>query len=290
MTEQRTHAVLGLRSPLTPEETARRARRFGAFYYAEHWLRRMRGYGITVLVTAVGTPLVYLFGMGIGLASLVDTGTNTAFEAGNGSSVSYLMFVAPALLATAAIMVSSEENTYTVMSGFKWRRTYYGPNASPLSSGQLVDGHVLGLGVRLLITCGAYFGFLLLFGAAGQPATAWLMIFSAILGGLAFGLPLMAYSASITEDRGQFAMVQRFIVMPLFLFSGTFFPLDTLPLVIRWIGWISPLWHATELGRLFSYGLAEPLLLTVVHVAYLLALATGGWVLARRTFTRRLGK
>ena len=98
MTEQQTHAVLGLRSPLTPEETARRARRFGAIYYAEHWLRRMRGYGWTVLVTAVGTPLVYLFGMGVGLASLVDTGTNAAFDAGDGSSVSYLLFVGPALL------------------------------------------------------------------------------------------------------------------------------------------------------------------------------------------------
>ncbi|WP_225219690.1 ABC transporter permease [Arthrobacter gallicola] len=290
MTEQQTHAVLGLRSPLTPEETARRARRYGAVYYAEHWLRRMRGYGWTVLVTAVGTPLVYLFGMGVGLASLVDTGTNAAFDAGNGSSVSYLLFVGPALLATAAIMVSSEENTYTVMSGFKWQRTYYGPNASPLSSAQLVDGHVPGLGVRLLITCGAYFGFLLLFGAVGNPATAWLMVLTAIVGGLAFGLPLMAYSASITEDRGQFAMVQRFIVMPLFLFSGTFFPLDTLPLVIRWIGWVSPLWHASELGRMVSYGLAEPAILTVVHVAYLLLLAVGGWLLTRRNFTRRLGK
>ncbi|MBD7996725.1 ABC transporter permease [Arthrobacter sp. Sa2CUA1] len=250
----------------------------------------MRGYGWTVLVTAVGTPLVYLFGMGVGLASLVDTGTNAAFDAGNGSSVSYLLFVGPALLATAAIMVSSEENTYTVMSGFKWQRTYYGPNASPLSSAQLVDGHVPGLGVRLLITCGAYFGFLLLFGAVGNPATAWLMVLTAIVGGLAFGLPLMAYSASITEDRGQFAMVQRFIVMPLFLFSGTFFPLDTLPLVIRWIGWVSPLWHASELGRMVSYGLAEPAILTVVHVAYLLLLAVGGWLLTRRNFTRRLGK
>ncbi|MBD8043193.1 ABC transporter permease [Arthrobacter sp. Sa2BUA2] len=250
----------------------------------------MRGYGWTVLVTAIGTPLVYLFGMGVGLASLVDTGTNAAFDAGDGTSVSYLLFVGPALLATAAIMVSSEENTYTVMSGFKWRRTYYGPNASPLSSAQLVDGHVLGLGTRLLITCGAYFGFLLLFGAVGNPATAWLMVLTAILGGLAFGLPLMAYSASITEDRGQFAMVQRFIVMPLFLFSGTFFPLDTLPLVIRWIGWISPLWHASELGRMVSYGLAEPVVLTVAHVAYLLLLAVGGWLLTRRNFTRRLGK
>lgn len=283
------HAVLGLRSPLSPEQTAARARRFGALYYAEHWIRRMRGYGWTVLMTAVGTPLVYLFGMGVGLASLVDT-NGAEFDAGDGTSVSYLVFVAPALLATAAIMVASEENTYTVMGGFKWHRTYYGPNASPLSSGQLVDGHLIGFSVRLLITTGMYFAFLLLFGAVEQPATGWLMIFTAILGGVAFGMPLMAFSASLEEDKGQFAMVQRFIVMPLFLFSGTFFPLESLPGVIRWIGWISPLWHSTELGRVLSYGYAEPPALTVVHVAYLLLLAVVGWLLARRNFSRRLGK
>ncbi|MBP3037287.1 ABC transporter permease [Arthrobacter sp. zg-ZUI100] len=249
----------------------------------------MRGYGWTVLMTAVGTPLVYLFGMGVGLASLVDT-SGAAFDAGNGTSVSYLSFVAPALLATAAIMVASEENTYTVMGGFKWHRTYYGPNASPLSSGQLVDGHLIGFSVRLLITTGTYFAFLLAFGAVDRPATAWLMIFTAILGGVAFGLPLMAFSASLEEDKGQFAMVQRFIVMPLFLFSGTFFPLESLPGAIRWIGWISPLWHSTELGRILSYGYVEPPALTAVHLAYLLLLAVAGWLLARRNFTRRLGK
>ncbi|WAP51260.1 ABC transporter permease [Arthrobacter sp. ATA002] len=283
------HAVLGLRSPLTPEQTAVRVRRFGAFYYADMWIRRMRGYGWTVLMTAVGTPLVYLFGMGVGLASLVDT-NGAAFDAGDGTTVSYLVFVAPALLATAAIMVASEENTYTVMGGFKWHRTYYGPNASPLSSAQLVDGHVLGFGVRLLITTGTYFAFLLIFGAVEQPGTGWLMIFSAILGGMAFGLPLMAFSAKLEEDKGQFAMVQRFIVMPLFLFSGTFFPLESLPGAIRWIGWISPLWHSTELGRILSYGHTEPAALTAVHVAYLVLLALAGWALARRNFTRRLGK
>ena len=284
------HAVLGLRSPLTPAQTAARARRFGALYYAEHWIRQMRGYGWTVLMTAVGTPLVYLFGMGVGLASLVDTNSGAAFDAGNGTTVSYLVFVAPALLATAAIMVASEENTYTVMSGFKWHRTYYGPNASPLSSGQLVDGHLIGFSIRLLLTTGIYYLFLLVFGAVTQPGTAWLMIFTAILGGVAFGLPLMAFSASLLEDKGQFALVQRFIVMPLFLFSGTFFPLENLPGAIRWIGWISPLWHSTELGRVLSYGYAEPAALTALHVAYLVLLAVTGWVLARRNFTRRLGK
>ena len=104
--------------------------------------------------------------------------------------------------------------------------------------------------VRHLLCCG---------GAVwGSPERLRLVsIPVASLAGLAFGLPLMAYAASIKEDKGQFAMVMRFIVMPLFLFSGTFFPLDTLPLAVRWIGWISPIWHGTELGRVFTYGYQE---------------------------------
>ena len=282
------HSVLGLRSPLTPQQTAARARRFGSVYYAEHWIRRMRGYQWTVLMTAVGTPLVYLLGMGTGLAVLIDANSNAGFPGGNGSTVSYLVFLGPALVATAALMISSEENTYTVMGGFKWHRTYYGPNASPLSSSQIALGHVLGLTVRILLTTGIYYAFLLLFGAVPQPGTGWLMIFTALLAGLAFGLPLLAFSATLKEDKGQFAMVQRFIVMPLFLFSGTFFPLENLPLGVRWIGWISPLWHSTELGRVLSYGHPEPALMTVIHLIYLAVLAVGGLALARRNFTRRL--
>ncbi|NKX51104.1 ABC transporter permease, partial [Arthrobacter deserti] len=128
----------GLRPPLDPLESAARARRFGSWYFLEYWLRALRGYGWTVALTAVGTPLVYLFAMGVGLATLVDANAGAALGAGR--PVSYLVFVAPALLATAAIMVAAEENTYPVMAGFKWRRTYYGPNASPLGSHQLVNG------------------------------------------------------------------------------------------------------------------------------------------------------
>jgi lipooligosaccharide transport system permease protein len=283
-----TAPLLSLRVPLTPEESAAKARRFGSLYFAEHWLRTMRGYGWTVVMTAVGTPLVYLFAMGVGLATLIDANTGASLGGGSGGGLPYLVFVAPALLATAGIMVATEENTYSVMSGFKWRRTYYGPNASPLSSAQLVNGHSLGVLFRLLLTTGLYYLFLLLFGAVPEPA-GWLMIFTAALGGMAFGLPLMAYASSIVEDKGQFAMVQRFVVMPLFLFSGTFFPLASMPWAVQWIGWISPLWHSTELGRVLSYGYAEPAWLTAVHVLYLAVLAAAGWVLARRNYSRRLG-
>ncbi|MET1153259.1 ABC transporter permease, partial [Arthrobacter sp.] len=117
----------------------------------------------------------------------------------------------------------------------------------------------------------------------------WASILVATVAGLSFGLPLMAYAASIKEDKGQFAMVMRFIVMPLFLFSGTFFPLDTLPLAVRWVGWISPIWHGTELGRVLSYGYEEPALLTLAHVAFLLALCAVGWVLTKRQFVKRMG-
>src|SRR5690606_12480322 len=109
-----------------------------------------------------------------------------------------------------------------------------------------------------------------------------------VLGGLAFGLPLLAYASTLKDDNGQFAAVQRFVFTPLFLFSGTFYPLETLPSALHWIGWISPLWHASELGRVLSYGAVKPAWVTAVHVLVLLAFAIGGWLIARRTFTRRL--
>lgn len=269
----------------SPEVAAQRARKYGSLYYAEHVLRAMRGYGWTIVASSVGTPIVYLFAMGIGLATLVDARTG---DQGLGD-VSYLTFVAPALLATAAIMVANEEFSYPVMAGFKWRRTYYGPNASPLSSSQIVNGSVLAVTVRLALTCGIYYLFMLVFGAV-PDATGWLSAVIAVLCGLSFGLPLMAYAAGIEEERGQFAMVMRFVVTPLFLFSGTFFPLDSLPMVVRWIGWISPLWHGTELGRVFSYDYAEPVWLSALHVLYMVALALAGWIVARKRYERRLGK
>jgi len=111
-----------------------------------------------------------------------------------------------------------------------------------------------------------------------------------LLAGLAFGAPLLAYASSIQDDRGQFALVQRFVFMPMFLFSGTFYPLATLPVWLQWIGWISPLWHATELGRALTYGRDESVVMIVVHIVYLTVLAVGGYVLARRIFTRRLAR
>ena len=127
---------------------AARARRWGAWYVAEHRFRVMRSYLQTVLLTGIGNPLVYLFAMGVGLASLVDA--NLGDDAIGG--VGYLTFVAPALLCAAAITVATEEFTYPIMLGYKWNPVFFGMNATPLRPGQIIDGIVISVFVRMLLT------------------------------------------------------------------------------------------------------------------------------------------
>lgn len=261
----------------------RKPRMFGTWYVTEHMVRAMRAYGWTIIVGALGQPILYLLGLAVGLAALID-----APIVENGVEVSYLVFVAPALLMTAAISVASEEFSYPVMAGFKWRRYFFGFSASALSPGQIAGGVVAGASARIIFVVVAYYAFLWIFGAVPDPATGWLTIPIGLLAGLAFGIPYMAYAASITEDKGQIALVQRFIFMPMFLFSGTFYPLATLPLWLQWIGWVSPLWHATELGRIVTYGKPTEPFMIVVHVGYLLVLSIGGYLVGRRLFGRRL--
>ncbi|MGH1523711.1 ABC transporter permease [Leifsonia sp. L25] len=264
---------------------AGRPRRFGAWYVAEHRFRVMRSYLQTLLVTGFGNPFLYLFAMGVGLGSLVSS--HMGPTAVNG--VSYLAFVAPALLCTAGVTVASEEFTYPVMLGFKWNPTFVGISASPVAPGQIIDGVVISVVARLLGTSIVYYAFMLLFGAVPSP-WGWLAIPVATLGGLAFGAPVMAYVATLEQDTGQIAMLMRFVLLPMTLFSGTFFPLASMPVYLQWIGWISPLWHSTELARVFAYGYAEPLWLTFVHVLYLAALFVVFWRWARRIAGRRLNK
>ncbi|GAA1647051.1 ABC transporter permease [Microbacterium flavum] len=266
---------------------ARRPRRFGTWYVTEHMVRAMRAYGWTIVVGAIGQPILYLLGLAVGLAALIQVPI-----VDHGVAVSYLMFVAPALLATATISVASEEMTYPVLAGFKWRRYFYGFSASPLSSPQIAAGVIAGATARMVVAAVAYYliVWLLPFGAVPHPGTGWLAILAGVLAGLAFGVPLLAYAGSIEDDRGQFALVQRFVFMPMFLFSGTFYPLDTLPVWLQWIGWVSPLWHGAELGRVATYGAAVPPWMIAVHIGYLVALVVVGAVWARRVFVERLAK
>jgi lipooligosaccharide transport system permease protein len=255
-------------------------RRWGSWYVAEHRIRAMKGYAGDALFQSLGNPLIYLFALGVGLASLVPQGIG---------DVTYLQFVAPALMATAAMTVAANETSYPILMGFKWNPIFYGMNAAPITGAQIVNGMMIHIALRIVVTVSIYFGIIVLFGAV-PSGLGWLAIGAATLTGMAIGLVMASYTSTITEDKGQMAMLQRFGITPLFLFSGTFFPLEQLPVYLQPIGWISPLWHGTELGRVFSYGSAEPAWLTVTHVAYLVTLIVVGLWATRRHFSKRLNK
>ncbi len=270
----------GVGSPL---ELAARARSFGWLRYAEHYVLTMRAFRWPLALQSFGTPLLYLVAMGVGLGALVDRGAGTV------QGVSYLTFVAPALMVSTVMMGAATETTYPVMSGFKWQRLYYGASATPVSPGQIAVGHLLGACVRFVIQAVVFWALIMAFGASHSPWSV-LTIPIAVLGALAFGAPLQAYAGTLRDEGTAFNFVNRFIVMPMTLFAGTFFPLTSMPVYLRWIGWVSPMWHATQLARRASFGMPEPWWLTVVHVLFLVVLAVAGVTLARRVYTRRLGE
>lgn len=263
---------------------AGRSRRWGAWYVVEHKVRAVRAFFWTMIATALGTPFLYLFAFGVGLATLVTR--NEAFLEQTG--VGYLQFVAPALIINAAVLVAAEEYMFGMLLGFKWNMIFIGMNAAPISGRQIVDGMLLYVGIRGLFTAGIYYGAVALFGGVVSP-WAIMVVPIAILTGLAFS-PVAAWSATIYEDRGQFNIVNRLIIMPLSLFSGTVFPLTQLPVFLQWIGWISPIWHGSELARQFSYGPTEPIWLTIAHVVFLVGLAVLGWRLTVHFTVKRLAR
>ncbi|GAA2241310.1 ABC transporter permease [Rarobacter faecitabidus] len=263
----------------------RRPRRRGTWYVAFGRFYNMRAYLQTIVWTAIGTPVLYLFAMGIGLGSLVSANLGHGAVGG----VDYLTFVAPALLVTAAASVGSEEMTYPVMLGFKWNPTFFATNAAPISPAQIINGLVVSVIARLTFVTSIYLAVLLAFRATGS-AWSWLLVPIGVLTALGFNALIMAYVATIQQDTGQIAMLMRFVVMPLTLFSGTFFPLDTMPGYLQPVGWLSPLWHGAQLARTASYGMAEPWWLIAIRVCYLGALAAAGWLLSQRIAARRLGR
>lgn len=261
-----------------------KSRRYGAWYVVEHKLRAVRAYFWTMLATAFGTPFLYIFAFGVGLATLVVDRQGSEFI----DDVGYLQFVAPALIVNAAVLVAAEEYMFGMLLGFKWNAIFIGMNSAPLTGRQIIDGMFLFVAIRAAFTAGVYFAAVALFGGVISPWSV-LVVPIAMLTAFAFS-PVAAWSATITEDRGQFNIVNRLIIMPLSLFSGTVFPLSQLPIFLQWIGWISPIWHGSELARQFSYGPTEPIWLTVIHLLFLLALAYLGWRLTVYFSVKRLDK
>jgi lipooligosaccharide transport system permease protein len=257
----------------------------GALFVTEARLRNMLKWVWLIIAIAIANPVLYLVSIGLGLGSFIDQNAGSAGVDG----VSYLTFLAPALLATAAIQGALDESTYPTLEGFKWNKIFFSMNATPLSGNHIAMGVFFNSLIRTVFTAVLYWLVMLSFGVLESPR-AWLAIFTAVMAGAAFGVFMQALAGLLENENLFFTLVERFIIMPLFLFSGTFYPLSSMPVFLQWIGWISPLWHATELGRWLTYGSEISTQMLFVHFIFLNSILIVGLIASRRIFTRRLGK
>jgi lipooligosaccharide transport system permease protein len=249
--------------------------------FEHRWLQYRRTFRASIFSSFL-TPILFLTAMGLGVGSYVS---ESAIDDIGG--VSYLVFLAPGLLAATAMQSASFEATFPIMGGLIWTKIFHAMYATPISPRDIALGNLVWIGARLTLISAVFTVVILLFGAATSPMVA-LAIPAATLTGLAFAAPIAAFAAT-QKTPERFAAIFRFGITPLFLFSGTFFPLESLPEVVRPLAWITPLYHGSSLTRGLSLGtLLDDPLLAAVHVLILVGcVAAGTWAMIR-TIERRL--
>jgi lipooligosaccharide transport system permease protein len=244
-------------------------------YWSYQYKRTWRG----SLTTSFLYPVLYLAAMGLGLGSLVNHHVHRV------QGFPYLHFLAPGLLAATAMQVGSNESMYPVMGAIKWLKTYFAMLATPLTVIDLLIGHLTWIVLRLSMVSVIYLGIMAAFGTV-HSYLAILALPAAVLTGMAFAAPSEAFAASQQNDTG-FSTLYRLVLIPMFLFSGTFFPVTQLPGWLQVVARITPLYNGVALCR--GLVLAKLQVLPMIgHGAYLLGLATLGLYLGSVTYRRRL--
>jgi lipooligosaccharide transport system permease protein len=249
-----------------------------AFWHATAFRR----FWVSNILASFVQPLLYLLGLGVAVGALVDrTPTSDAVLGG----VTYVAYIAPGLMVTTAMAVASAESLWPIMNNFVWSKGYLGVAATPLGAADIVGGHALWMTARSAVTSASVATVLALFPAARSwgliPA-----IGAAAMTGLAFAMPLMAFATTRKIDNG-FAAMQRFVIVPLFLFGGAFYPISQLPGWTQAIIKLLPLWHGIELARGFTLG-GSDVSTSLQHVAVISVWIIGGTILSYHYVRRRL--
>jgi lipooligosaccharide transport system permease protein len=245
-------------------------------FYFTQYRRVWRG----TVISSVVTPIVYLLALGWGLGQFVGSGLTFG-----GESYDYLDLVAPGLLGATAMQIASFESSWPVLSAIKWDRQYHAMLASPLRIGDVVTGHQTWIALRMLSVSAVYTVVITAFGAVHSPL-AILAVVAAGLVGMAFAAPIAAWGA-YTETDSSFVAIFRFIIVPMFLFSGTFFPVTRLPTVLEAVAYLTPLWHGVDLCRQLTLGQVE-IWNALAHTVALVAFLVLGLTLAKISYRRRL--
>lgn len=234
------------------------------------------------LFTGFISPVLFLAAMGLGLGTLVNANNPGAL-----GGLDYLDFLAPGLLAATAMQAATFESTYPVLIGIQWYKTYDAMVSTPISARAIVVGQLAWVATRLALVSTVFLIVIVAFGAS-TVGGAILSLPFAVLTGLAFAAPITAFAATQRNDNN-FSVIFRFLVTPLFLFSGTFFPISQLPDFLEPLAWLQPLFHGVSLTRGAALGALDPAL-ALVHLAVLLAFIGAGGAAAAILFRRRLVK
>jgi lipooligosaccharide transport system permease protein len=263
-------------------QTARRERdrpalpRVPALAVLAHYLVAYRRTWRAGVFSSFLLPVLTVLGFGVGVGAYVDQGVG---------GVRYLDWIVPGLLASTALQVAIGESTWPVLSNFQWIKTYFAQSAAPLRVGDILGGHLAFVLFRVLTTSAAFLLVMAVFGALRSPwAVATLPV--VLLLGLAVAAPTFAFSSWAPSD-SYLALLFRFAAIPMTLFAGIFFPVESLPVALRWLAYATPLWHGVDLCRAATLGVA-PQWSIAGHLLYLAAWALVGWLLARHSFRRKL--
>lgn len=224
-------------------------------------------------------PTLFLVAMGWGLGALVDAG-GAALPGG----VSYAQFLAPGLLAATAMQAASFESAWPVLGKFMWHRNYEAVLATPMSVSNVVLGELGWIAIRSTTIGVAFVLVMIAFDIPRSPLVI-LAIPAAVLTGVAFASLVITFSATL-KDANPFNVLFRFIITPLFLFSGVFVPVNRLPDAVEHAAWLTPLFHGVALTRGFTLN-AVPATWPI-HVAYLGVMTVVGAAAAHRTFRKRM--
>jgi lipooligosaccharide transport system permease protein len=245
--------------------------------------RNMLVYRRTFIVIFSGffEPLFYLFSMGLGVGSLIGN-----VPLGNGTSVSYAVFVAPALLASAAMNGALYETSQNFFEKLKYARLYDAIISTPMSLGDVARGEVMWALLRGSLYAVGFLAVVGLLGVAGMELLssplALLAFPAAMVVGFGFAGAGMAATTFVRQWR-DFDYLQL-AIMPMFLFSGTFYPIDAYPPALQTFVQCTPLYRGVHLIRALTTGTPDATLL--IDVAYLIAMGTIGLAIT----SRRLGK
>lgn len=233
--------------------------------------------GWVFFLTGFLEPVLYLFSIGVGVGALVGGFTL------HGQEVDYTDFVAPAMLATAAMNGAVMDSTYNVFFKLRFQKTYDAVLATPMGPRDVAAGEV-GWAV---LRGGVYSaGFLLVMLAMGLVSSSWglLALPAAVLVGFAFAGAGMALT-TFMKSWQHFEYIQLALI-PMFLFSATFFPVTTYDGALRWVVEATPLYRGVVLVRELCTGLVT--VESAVSVVYLLLMGAAGTMLAARRLGRLL--